>query len=165
MTAGAVMREDVPIAQLADSERKKRNREPNLLPDVQQGKRECPSSIFLGVHPFWQGGSLLYRFRVQVMGKPYEYGKYDDENVAALARDYATSRIVSLTGSKCRSFNSRQFVLKDDAEKERIGRWLEGILSGPQVQQKALHGVYRTTKKGEYRVRISVTGTLIDFGT
>jgi hypothetical protein len=164
-TAGVVLQEDVPIAQLADAEQKKQNREPDLLLDVRRDTRECLSSIFLGVRPFWQGGSLLYKFRVQVVGKSYEYGKYGDENVAALARDYATRRIISLTGGKHRSFNSKQFVFEDDAEKECIDKWLEGILSGLGVRQKQLHGVHRTIKEGEYRVRLLVGGALLDFGT
>jgi hypothetical protein len=43
------------------------------------------------------------------MGKPHEYGKYIDENVAVLARDYATRQIVTLTGGRCRSYASILF--------------------------------------------------------
>jgi hypothetical protein len=135
-------------------------------PEVRRSKRECPASIVLGVHPFWQGNSLLYKFRVQHMGKPHEYGKYADENVAALARDYATRRIVSLTGGRCCSFNTEQFFLEDDAEKGSIDRWLEGFLS--EIRQKPLHGVRPVKKTGgieDYRHVLSVGGALVDFGT
>jgi hypothetical protein len=61
--------------------------------------------------------------------------------------------------------NTNQFFLEDISENDSIDRWLREILSGWQVRQKALHGVTRTTKKGEYRVRLPVAGTRIDFGT
>jgi hypothetical protein len=160
---GAVLRKNVPIAQSV--ERKKRSRSPKLMPGGQsQWKRECLVSIFFDVHPFWQGDPLLYKFRLQNMGKQYEYGIYDDENLAALARDYATRQIVSLTGSKSRDLNTSQFFLEDDVEKERIDRWLEKILSGPRFQQRQLHGVTQDLRTGEYRVWLSVAGNRIDFG-
>lgn len=137
------------------------------LPEVRHTKRECPASIFLGVHPFWQGDSLFYKFRVQHLGVLHKYGKYTDENVAALARDYATRRIVSLTGGRCRGFNTEQFFLEDDAEKISIDRWLDGFLFS-SARQKPLHGVRPVKKSGgneDYRVVLLVGDVLVDFGT
>lgn len=75
------------------------------LRESRRQKRECPASIFVGVLPFWYSDQLLYRFRVK--GKVY--GRYDDENKAALARDYAARRIALLSGTKVREVNSAQF--------------------------------------------------------
>jgi hypothetical protein len=144
---------------------------PEPSPEVRHLKRECPASIFLGVYPFWQGDSLFYKFRVQYMGKPHEYGKYTDENVAALARDYATRRIVTLTGGRCRSFNTDQSFLEDDAERANIDNWLQGFFSEiceKPLCEKPLHGVWLVRKTGgieAYRVMLSVGGAPVDFGT
>jgi hypothetical protein len=105
-----VLREDVPIAQLV--ERKKQSRSPDPSSGGRpREKSERPVSIFLGVHPFWQGDSLVYRFRVQYMGKQYEYGKYKDENMAALARDYATLKADRVVNWKQESEFEHQSVL------------------------------------------------------
>jgi hypothetical protein len=53
------------------------------------------------------------------------YGRYDDENKAALARDYAARGIASLSGTKVQKVNSAQFFLEDAAEKSRIDRWVD----------------------------------------
>jgi hypothetical protein len=83
-----------------------------------QQKRECPASIFVGVMPFWSSDRIIYRFRV----KNKVYGRYDDENKAALARDYAARRIVSLMGTRVREVNLGQFFLEDAEEMVAIDR-------------------------------------------
>jgi hypothetical protein len=55
-------------------------------------KRECPSSIFVEVRPFWSHDRLLYGFRLQYGDRDMKYGAYEDENEAAFARDYAARR-------------------------------------------------------------------------
>jgi hypothetical protein len=63
----------------------------------EQRKRVCPSSIFVGVRPFWSQDRLLYGFRLRYGDRNMKYGAYEDENKAALARNYAARRLARLT--------------------------------------------------------------------
>jgi hypothetical protein len=51
----------------------------------EQVKRECPSSIFMGVCSFWSQDRLLYGFRLRYAGRKMKFGAFEDENEAALA--------------------------------------------------------------------------------
>lgn len=104
----------------------------------------------------------MYRFRVK--GKVY--GRYDDENKAALARDYAARRIAALFEVKVREVNSDQFFHEDTAEKSQIDRWVDKTVM--HVRSKVLHGIQtrkRTNGSVLYMVRVHVGDQCVHFGS
>jgi hypothetical protein len=82
-------------------------------------KRECPSSIFVGVCPFWSQDRLLYGFRLQYGDRDIKYGAYENEIKAALACDYAARRLAWMTPSTQWPMNSEQFFLQSECN---VGR-------------------------------------------
>jgi hypothetical protein len=125
-------------------------------------KRECPASIFVGVVPFWSSDRILYRIRVK--GKTY--GRFEDENQAALARDYAARRVAFLSGVRVREINLDQVFLEDTAEMARLDRWVDEVIM--HVQQQSYHGVHAHQKAGGdlmYRIRLHVGRQTVQFGT
>jgi hypothetical protein len=66
-----------------------------------------------------------------VKGKTY--GRFEDENQAALARDYAARRVAFLSGVRVQDINSDQFFWEDTAEMARLDRWVDEVIM--HVQQ------------------------------
>jgi hypothetical protein len=134
-------------------------------------KRECPSSIFVGVRPFWSQDRLLYGFHLRYGDRDMKYGAYEDENEAALARDYAARRLAWITPSTQWPMNLEQFFLQSEVEKAKIDAWVsEWALPRSVGCDKPKYGVQLIGSSGsaggaQYRVRYQVGRQKVDFGT
>jgi hypothetical protein len=138
------------------------------LEQQRQFKHECPSSIFLGVHPFWSADQLLYGFWVRHLGKDLSYGRFSDENQAALVRDYAARKHIELTHCRQLPMNSDQFFLDDDNIKakmdEKVAEWVNKMRSTSEARSKYEYGV-EITDGVQYRVRLRIGRKNVTFGT
>jgi hypothetical protein len=138
------------------------------LEQQRRTKRECPSSIFLGVHPFWSADQLLYGFWVRHLGKDWSYGRFSDENQAAWARDYAAQKLIKLTHCRQLPMNPDQFFLDDDDIKAKIDKkvaeWVNKMRSTSEARSKSGYGV-EITDSAQYRVRLRIGRKHVTFGT
>jgi hypothetical protein len=128
-----------------------------------RSKRECPASIFIGVKPFWKGDRIMYRFRL----KHKDFGRCSDENVAALARDYAARRLAALSHTGVRQVSSSQFLLEDVDEMQRIDAWIHETFFALDRREKSSAVEVVSAAEGgmEFRVRFRIDKQLIHFGT
>jgi hypothetical protein len=134
-------------------------------------KRECPSSIFVGVRPYWSQDRLLYGFRLHYGDRNMKYGAYEDENEAALARHYAARQLARMTPSTLWPMNLEQFFLQSEVEKAKIDAWVfEWALPRLVGCDKPKYGVQLVVSSGsaggaQFRVRYRMGRQRVDFGT
>jgi hypothetical protein len=113
----------------------------------------------------------LYRFRLRYGDRDMKYGAYEDENEAALARDYAARRLARLTPSTQWPMNLDQFFLQSEVEKAKIDALVsEWALPRSVGRDCPKHGVEQVGSSesvggAQYRVRFRVGRRYFHFGT
>jgi hypothetical protein len=100
-----------------------------------------------------------------------KYGAYENENEAALARDYAAKRLAQVTRSRQWPINSERFSLQSKVEKAKIdARVSEWVLPRSFGCERPRHGVEivapsEASEFVQYRVRRWVGQRRVLFGT